>query len=705
MPTFFSRRYMRGQPRRTERLVGVFVLVVLAFITGTFLLTSGLLANVVNRVPILARAKNAFGISEKPLFVPDPQNVTPPAPPHEMRIAESMLPTLPEPWTRLTVTAFPIREDQAPSPRVVQIRDAVRGTALEASASDMPETLRLLSDFGVQWVYRGLWRNGDGLALATVMDAGDPASAFGLWKARQPEGARSVALGRGGWVKDSVCSFWAGRYVTEVASDAESEGFARSLAAVQLLYGGPFWGDSVLPADGRVPETFRYVRKAPLGITGLADCWLADYSNGITMGVMQPVAPEKALAAARQQLGTAVPASQEEPGEGEGGYGGEERTQEQGAAAALPPDALGPDAVTGTLDGRRVAVFPAGPYVFLAASSEPEPLLAAVRSARDRWSAGARQPQDSAGLKAGATGQARFVTPDDPDIAAPVKIERYTDNLYEKIDGREGQFRAYNFVELRFGQYLDTRRQQTFDVYIYDMAEPLNAMGIYNTEKSPGAEAAGLGQDSYTSGPNVYFWKSKYYVNVLGATEAGDAAAATAKQIAAAIAETITDEGGTMWADKLLPQEDRVAGSFTYRATSALGYDFLQQVFLADYKVGGKSYQMFVMFAGTDAAAKETFEKFVEATTKYDKLLSRDKSEGGETMVGDSMGVFSAVFYRGAFFGGVVECDEKDLAVQRAGVLRDRLKDPPAVPLPAAGAPKPAPTQSGTADEGSEHAY
>jgi len=41
MPTLFSRKYMRGKPKRTEKLVGAFVLGLTGFIIAAFLLTSG----------------------------------------------------------------------------------------------------------------------------------------------------------------------------------------------------------------------------------------------------------------------------------------------------------------------------------------------------------------------------------------------------------------------------------------------------------------------------------------------------------------------------------------------------------------------------------------------------------------------------------------------------------------------------------------
>lgn len=259
------------------------------------------------------------------------------------------------------------------------------------------------------------------------------------------------------------------------------------------------------------------------------------------------------------------------------------------------------------------------------------------------------------------------------DIVAPARIDRYTDNLYEKIDGREGQFRSFHFVELRVGQYLDTRKQQAFEAFLYDMAEPVNAMGIYSSERSEDAEPLAVGNEGYVSGENAYFWQSKYYVNVLGPADAGAEAAETARKIAAAISATIPEDKTSFWADELLPKADRLPNTFKFRATSALGYEFLENMYLADYETGGKKYSMFAMKAGDAAAAKVLFDKLAEATAKYDKVVLRQPSAGGETLIGESLGIYSVAFCRGPYLAGVVECEDQALATKQADALRERI--------------------------------
>ncbi len=274
---------------------------------------------------------------------------------------------------------------------------------------------------------------------------------------------------------------------------------------------------------------------------------------------------------------------------------------------------------------------------------------------------------------AAPTGEARFAEVPRGHVRPPARVRSYTDDLYEKIDGKESMFRSYFFVELRFGQYEDTRGDDLYDVYIFDMGAPANALGIYMAERSRSPGLVEIGREGYMSAANTYFWKSRYYVNVLGPAEGGEAATGTSKQIAAAIADTIPDSGEPFWVESYLPPEDRVPHSLSYQATSALGYEFLGGMFLADYETQGKPYQMYLIKAVDADAARELFEKFAQATAKYDKVISRQAFDGGEMLVGESLGIYSVAFCKGVFFGGVIECEYQALAVKRAVVLRDRL--------------------------------
>lgn len=683
MPTFFARRYMRGRPPRREQIIGLGILGIVALVVVSFALTSGLLGPGVTRSFAARSVKGILGIDEKPLFVADPANLPEPPPPHEQRVAQVMLPRTLSDWQRETAHARSAIYDATP-----------RGGAV---GDGVDELIARANDYGATWIYLGQYRGEKkpGSLRVAIVDVGEPAQAFGLWRQRAPAGAAMIPVGRRGWraTQSAALGFWAGRYYTEIRADgdvpddeatsawatdaAELEGVARTLAGRQLVYGGPFWAESVLPADGRVADSLRYLTSMPFGLDIPADVWQADYENRVSVAVVRTGVDRTAdlLGALRSALAGSSSAAGSATGGGERGYG-------QSVTPSLDALAYGDDAAVGTRDDRQILALAAGPYVFSIAGTEPGPIQTMATSMQDRWSRAGRVA-DAAGdgterRESAGPGQARFVELDDPDIVAPSSIERYAENLYEKINGREGQYRAFHVVDLRFGQYQDTRRQQAFDVYLYDMAEPANAMGIYMTERGERITPLKLGRAGYLSDASVYFWKGKYYVNVLGPPDGGEAARQSAQRIAEGIASSIADEGKPFWADDVLPTKDRVPGSLRYQATSALGFKFLQRLFLADYRTDGKPYQMYILRADDAEHAASLFQQFADETAKYDTIVERMETPGGETMVIDSLGIFGVAFYKGRYLGGVAECDDQALARRAVEPFRESLSAPSA---------------------------
>ena len=650
MPTFFGRRYMRDKPGRTERTLGAALLVFVAVVALTFAMTTGVFGKRAANSNLSWAIKSVCGISDEPLFTVDRSKIKPPDS-RELRIAKAMLPFHKRVYRKpMFVSLDSNSREYYPTALVVAARAYGAKQFIQSSRK--------------------------GCIEINIVDLGSPENAFGLWRSREPAGAKRLSIGRGGWVfsKDHTIqiAFWAGRYYTQLEdwfpenSPGELEAAARAVADKQLVWGGPFWAESVLPAEGRIEGSLRFVKGDPLAMSMRlgGDYWQADYVGGVTIGVMKlPADKREAVSAAIKGAGELSASVGEMP-----------------AVKGMPAGAV---CVAG--EGKALLACPAGEYVFIVSGPDAQALVSAAKPLVERWSAAKTEAvaaASAAAVKPAAGGKtetpagaARFGDPGDAEILVPTAIERYTDNLYEKIDGREPQFRQFGFVELRVGQYKYPPMQAVYDAYIFDMGEPVNAMGIYMTERSGDPHAIKIGRDGYVSGASVYFWKSKYYVYILGPADAGEEATEVAEKIARAIDKTIADSQEPFWAEKLLPTEDRLPDSLSYRASSGLGFDFLKRMFVTSYKTGDQTYQMYILREESPAAAKALFEKFAEATAKYDKVLSKKESPGGETLVSESLGVYGSAFYKGIYFGGVAECADRTLAETKAGMLRDSLPE------------------------------
>jgi len=701
MPTFLRRRSLRKGPGPVERIVGPILLGVLALGVVAFLATTGVLGRAVRKSSLVQSVQSALGMSDAPLFDVDPADLEGTRPPRDRSFARAMLPDKLGDYERDQIGTIALeggpdgdaaREDFAANARVYGARFLADALYVRQRPDERPEdgpsdhtssSISSIARFSV-------W----------VADAVEPANAFGLCGARRPEGAGPARFGSGGWAHDETGTraFWTGSYYFELRGPNEGplavlNEAAGELVSGRLRYGRPFWAERVLPSDDRRPDSFRYVRGSPLGIEPLEEIWLADYEDGVTLGVRRLDGPARdaCLSRLRERYAAADDASRGDVPEQPAGYGSEEVAPvgygaeaggDEGVAVETQADpwdwieeALSPQAVGGTVDGRAFVAWPQGPHLFVAAGPEPASVRspAVALAARRRTDSGVADGEAGEPADEPAVG-ARFAETGDPDILAPTDIERYTDDVYAKINGREPHFRAYDFVELRVGMYVHTVRRENYEAFLFDMARPENALGIYQTERTGDVELVDIGRGGYVSGASVFFWKGRYYVYILGPADGDAEAAETARRIASAIADTIDDDGEPFWAEALLPTEGRIPGSLLYQAHSALGFEFLNDVFFAGYRAGETTYQLYLLRTESPDEARALFERYAEQISTFeDSVLARKETDDGGTIVSQFFGMFDVAFHKGIYYGGVTECDDREVAEQEAAAFRDSL--------------------------------
>lgn len=300
-------------------------------------------------------------------------------------------------------------------------------------------------------------------------------------------------------------------------------------------------------------------------------------------------------------------------------------------------------------EGRTTTAFPVSSSGPAAKSSPPKPSPPGLSQARARTDGLLPKLQTA-------------------EIAGPAQVRRFNaDTLYEKIDGKAQLYLSYNFVELIFATY--TAGEASLDVYVYDMGQADNAFGIYKAEEGEGAEAVEVGRNGYVSGASVFFWKGKHYVNVLAGGEEGshgsdgsDEIRQMAVKLALAIAERLADAGQNLWAEQVLPQADRVPGSFEFRKSDAFGLDFLNDVFSAQYKIGDKEATLFITRHASPEQAGEVLKKYEAFGARYGKVLDKREVTGATVMTIQSSGTYDVVFAKGIYCGGVTAADDREAA-------------------------------------------
>jgi hypothetical protein len=320
----------------------------------------------------------------------------------------------------------------------------------------------------------------------------------------------------------------------------------------------------------------------------------------------------------------------------------------------------------------------------LAAVAEPQRKIAAMLPLEDL------PPEWTVGKSAGKSGEHY--------------IESFNaDNLYEKIDGRAESFIQFGVKGMAYAFYHPTGDPSNeLQLYIFEMSDPLKALGKYGSEKPDEFNAVPIGNEGYTTAGSTLFYSGRYYTQIVstqddpkftafaldlakrvatrqkpgGATAspaAGTAVAAATNQPAngAGAPAAEPSKGSTAEtkpnAEKPTPAPAEVTpatffaflpaanrqGDPKYVAQDVFGYSFLSDVFMADYKQGNDSWQGFLRPYRDAQEAKAVLEKYVVGVKKDGAEVKTLSTPGADEIVlSNNIGLVDVIFRKGNTLAG-----------------------------------------------------
>jgi hypothetical protein len=277
------------------------------------------------------------------------------------------------------------------------------------------------------------------------------------------------------------------------------------------------------------------------------------------------------------------------------------------------------------------------------------------------------------------------------------------DNLYEKIDGRAESFLQYGVIGMACACYhpVDDPANE-LQLYIFEMADALKALGKYGSEKPDGATPIPIGDEGYTTAGSALFYSGRYYTQIVstlddpkfaacalelakrvaaiqkpatpgprtpGATPVSNTATSAIKPVAVAPEQGVPSHAAanpneatnsahtplevspaTYFA--LLPAQGR-QGDFKYIAQDVFGYSFLSDVFMAEYKVGDATWQGFLRPYHDALEAKSMLDKYMDGVKKDGAEVKKLVAEGAdEIIVSKNIGLIDVVFRKGNTLAG-----------------------------------------------------
>jgi len=215
-------------------------------------------------------------------------------------------------------------------------------------------------------------------------------------------------------------------------------------------------------------------------------------------------------------------------------------------------------------------------------------------------------------------------------------VSQFTaDTLYEKIDGRAEQYLDYKFVRLTCVSLVNEQdKSQFIDIYVFDMGKPAQAFGVFSVERSEGLPAVALGREGYRAEASYFFWKGRYYVQVL-ASNKGTKLAQVGLNVAGILEKRLKDDGEPIWGLTALPEKDRIPGTVQYFVTDAMSLDFMKDTYIAQYRKGGAKVMAFLSKQPSPDAAVKTLTSYEAYLKNYGKVIGKQETDVYTLVTGD----------------------------------------------------------------------
>ncbi len=280
------------------------------------------------------------------------------------------------------------------------------------------------------------------------------------------------------------------------------------------------------------------------------------------------------------------------------------------------------------------------------------------------------------------------------------------ENLFEKIDGRAESFVQYSVVGMAYTYFHPAGDESNeVQIYIFEMADSLKALGKYGSEKPDDAKLIPVGTEGYTAAGSTLFHAGPYYTQIVSTRDDkafSDFALEIARKVAAQQkpAEAVAGSQKFSTADtlfKLLPEKSGKTAP-KYVAEDVFAFSFLTDVFMADYKDGKDTWLGFIRPYQTPEAAREVLEKYAKTVKQDGAKTSEAKYEGADqVLISENIGLVDVVFRKGNSVGGINGATEKAKA---EAFVKEMVKAIPATLPPLESDSKPKAKADGGGGEG-----
>jgi hypothetical protein len=207
-----------------------------------------------------------------------------------------------------------------------------------------------------------------------------------------------------------------------------------------------------------------------------------------------------------------------------------------------------------------------------------------------------------------------------------------SDNLYAKINGREGFYKSFGFQELIFVSLaLVGEPMTTVDIELFDQGTAANALGCYAGERPAEIEAMSDDNGMFHRDRNaLYITRGRYYIRAIGADES----AAVLQQLAHLQDVFVRNMQGDdwPWAFALFVDGMQTApGDLSFQEENAFSFGFAHNVWAAAWE----GFELFAIPNDNAESATKLADRFASGFLDLGERVETANAASGVPWVRD----------------------------------------------------------------------
>jgi len=256
---------------------------------------------------------------------------------------------------------------------------------------------------------------------------------------------------------------------------------------------------------------------------------------------------------------------------------------------------------------------------------------------------------------------------------APETFE--TENLSDKIDGKAELYLSAGFTSLVSQRFRhEVASDLWIEAFVYDMGNGQNAFAVFSAQRRENAESLDFTRYAYRSPNAVFLVHGQYYVELI-ASQASSQVTQPLEMLARTFIRNIQTETIAIAEQDLFPKENLIADSISLIAADAFGYDQLNQVYTAGYRLNDESLMAYLSRRQAPGEAAELALSYGKFLINFGGQKLEQQLPIKNAQMIEILDTYEIIFSYGPFLAGVRDATTREQAVKLAIQLSNHINE------------------------------